>query len=191
MNVPCDSDGKSRAAQAMTRIACIGECMIELIEGGATAPGAMRRGYGGDTLNSAVYMARELPGADARVSYVTLLGDDIVDQPTIGSNYQLMAFADGFGTMTPLSDAEFTAVCEAFELHEVADGRGDDVALVLEVFPRLVFFEAGHALGPGEDLAELGGDARLFRNDQSFAHAVSSDCGCGTFPSLRRPVRPG
>jgi 2-dehydro-3-deoxygluconokinase len=76
MNVPCDSDGKSRATQAMTRIACIGECMIELIEGGATAPGAMRRGYGGDTLNSAVYMARELPSADARVSYVTLLGDD-------------------------------------------------------------------------------------------------------------------
>ena len=60
----------------MTRIACIGECMIELTEDKAGGPGAMRCGYGGDTLNSAVYMARELAGADARVSYVTLLGDD-------------------------------------------------------------------------------------------------------------------
>jgi 2-dehydro-3-deoxygluconokinase len=60
----------------MTRIACIGECMIELTEGGASASGAMHRGYGGDTLNSAIYMARELAGSNERVSYVTLLGDD-------------------------------------------------------------------------------------------------------------------
>ncbi len=60
----------------MTRIACIGECMIELSEGGAAAPGAMHRFYGGDSLNTAVYLARELADVDARVSYVTLLGDD-------------------------------------------------------------------------------------------------------------------
>jgi 2-dehydro-3-deoxygluconokinase len=60
----------------MTRIACIGECMIELTEDRASGPGAMRRTYGGDTLNSAVYLARELAGPEARVSYVTLLGED-------------------------------------------------------------------------------------------------------------------
>lgn len=60
----------------MTRIACIGECMIELTEDRVGSPGAMHRTYGGDTLNSAVYLARELAGVNARVSYVTLLGDD-------------------------------------------------------------------------------------------------------------------
>jgi 2-dehydro-3-deoxygluconokinase len=60
----------------MKRIACIGECMIELFEDATSGPGTMRRTWGGDTLNSAVYTARELAGADALVHYVTILGDD-------------------------------------------------------------------------------------------------------------------
>jgi 2-dehydro-3-deoxygluconokinase len=53
----------------MTKVACIGECMIELkkAEGGLYA-----RGYGGDTLNTSVYLARL--GVD--VDYLTALGDD-------------------------------------------------------------------------------------------------------------------
>ena len=39
----------------MTRIACIGECMVELRE---EADGRLSRAYGGDTLNTAVYLAR-------------------------------------------------------------------------------------------------------------------------------------
>lgn len=60
----------------MTRIACIGECMIELFEDAASGPGTMLRTWGGDTLNSAVYLARELAEGQARVHYVTVLGDD-------------------------------------------------------------------------------------------------------------------
>ena len=51
------------------RIACIGECMIELSE---LADGGLSRGYGGDTLNTAVYLAR----LGAAVDYCTALGDD-------------------------------------------------------------------------------------------------------------------
>jgi len=50
-------------------IACIGECMVEMQE---QPDGQFRRAYGGDTLNTAVYLARL--GAD--VDYVTALGDD-------------------------------------------------------------------------------------------------------------------
>lgn len=57
----------------MRRIASIGECMIELGEAG---PGLMRQGYGGDTLNTAVYLRRSLPAAAGSVAYVTALGDD-------------------------------------------------------------------------------------------------------------------
>ena len=51
------------------RIAAIGECMIEL---SSLGPGRMAIGFGGDTLNSAIYLAR----CGATVDYVTALGDD-------------------------------------------------------------------------------------------------------------------
>jgi 2-dehydro-3-deoxygluconokinase len=53
----------------MTRIASIGECMIELSEAGG---GLLSRRYGGDTLNTAVYLAR----LGVAVDYFTALGDD-------------------------------------------------------------------------------------------------------------------
>jgi len=62
----------------MLRIASIGECMIELSEtaGEAARSGGMTRTFGGDTLNTAVYLARSLGKAKAEVHYVTALGDD-------------------------------------------------------------------------------------------------------------------
>jgi 2-dehydro-3-deoxygluconokinase len=53
----------------MTRVASIGECMIELKQAGG---GLYSRGYGGDTLNTSVYLAR----LGVRVDYITALGDD-------------------------------------------------------------------------------------------------------------------
>src|SRR5690606_1099134 len=57
----------------MIRIASIGECMIELRHRSATA---LELAYGGDTLNTAVYLARLTRGREVRVDYVTALGDD-------------------------------------------------------------------------------------------------------------------
>ena len=54
------------------RIALIGECMIELQH---RADGSLHQSFGGDTLNTAVYLRREL-GAIGNVDYVTALGDD-------------------------------------------------------------------------------------------------------------------
>jgi 2-dehydro-3-deoxygluconokinase len=51
------------------RVACIGECMIELRE---QANGQLTRGFGGDTLNTAIYLAR----LGVSVDYATALGDD-------------------------------------------------------------------------------------------------------------------
>lgn len=56
----------------MTRIAAIGEAMAELSLG---APGeAPALGFAGDTLNTAVYLARLMP--DARVAFASKLGRD-------------------------------------------------------------------------------------------------------------------
>ncbi|MDQ0981545.1 sugar kinase [Pseudomonas synxantha] len=54
------------------RIALIGECMIELQH---RADGSLHQSFGGDTLNTAVYLRREL-GEVGSVDYVTALGDD-------------------------------------------------------------------------------------------------------------------
>lgn len=51
------------------RIASIGECMLEL---SGNERDGLRFGYGGDTLNTAAYLAR----LGAQVDYVTALGDD-------------------------------------------------------------------------------------------------------------------
>jgi 2-dehydro-3-deoxygluconokinase len=59
-------------SHSQPRIALIGECMIELQQ---HANGNLQQSFGGDTLNTAVYMARVL-GSGAQVDYVTALGDD-------------------------------------------------------------------------------------------------------------------
>lgn len=58
----------------MTRknIAVIGECMIELSQKGD----ALHRGFGGDTLNTSVYISRQVSPGALNVHYVTALGTD-------------------------------------------------------------------------------------------------------------------
>ena len=70
----------------MTRVACIGECMVELKQADG---GLFSRGYGGDTLNTAVYLARLGVGAD----YITALGDDPLSDEMMAS-----WAAEGVGT---------------------------------------------------------------------------------------------
>jgi 2-dehydro-3-deoxygluconokinase len=53
-------------------IAALGECMLELQ---GQAFGNLRQTFGGDTLNTAVYLSR-CGGPDLRVHYATALGDD-------------------------------------------------------------------------------------------------------------------
>src|SRR5262245_41064385 len=61
-------DRRERSA-ARTRVVSVGEVMIELARGGDARFGI---GCGGDTFNTAVYLAR----AGIEVSYATALGDD-------------------------------------------------------------------------------------------------------------------
>jgi 2-dehydro-3-deoxygluconokinase len=70
----------------MTRVASIGECMVELRQ----APGGLySRGFGGDTLNTAVYLAR----LGVSVDYITALGTDMLSDEMIAA-WQ----AEGIGT---------------------------------------------------------------------------------------------
>jgi 2-dehydro-3-deoxygluconokinase len=80
----------------MTSVACIGECMVELrqAQGGQSAGqgqggGLYSRGFGGDTLNTAVYLAR----LDVKVDYFTALGDDTLSEEMVAAWN-----ADGVGT---------------------------------------------------------------------------------------------
>lgn len=55
------------------RVAAIGECMVELQE---RPDGGITQSFGGDTFNTAAYMARLGEGLGAFVDYVSALGDD-------------------------------------------------------------------------------------------------------------------
>jgi len=59
----------------MTRVVCIGECMVELRAVGADM---FARSYAGDAYNTAVYLKRSLP--DAQVQFLTATGDDAMSQ---------------------------------------------------------------------------------------------------------------
>jgi 2-dehydro-3-deoxygluconokinase len=78
----------------MASVACIGECMVELrqAQGGSSlgqGGGLYARGFGGDTLNTAVYLAR----LDVKVDYLTALGDDALSEEMIAA-----WTAEGVGT---------------------------------------------------------------------------------------------
>lgn len=71
-------------AASRRRIVAIGECMIELASAGEDL---YRKGFAGDTFNTAWYLRREL-GTDWRVAYLTALGTDTT------SDEMLAFFAD-------------------------------------------------------------------------------------------------
>jgi len=73
----------------MSKVACIGECMIELKQAQGAEPGLFSRGFGGDTLNTAVYLSRLGVGVD----YITALGDDGLSDEMISG-----WAAEGIGT---------------------------------------------------------------------------------------------
>ena len=70
----------------VSRVACIGECMVELVE---RPDRTLTRGFGGDTLNTAVYLAR----LGVAVDYVTALGDDPFSEAMLAAWRQ-----EGIGT---------------------------------------------------------------------------------------------
>ncbi|TDQ58088.1 2-keto-3-deoxygluconate kinase [Mesocricetibacter intestinalis] len=57
----------------MKKLSIIGECMIEL---NGEPFGEMRQSYGGDTLNTATYLARVSPPEKIEVGYISVLGTD-------------------------------------------------------------------------------------------------------------------
>src|SRR5689334_24148549 len=67
-----DQVGRGKPMTA-ARVAAVGECMIELSQRDETT---LSLAFGGDTLNTAVYLARTTPRDRVAVDYVTALGDD-------------------------------------------------------------------------------------------------------------------
>lgn len=64
------------------QIAILGECMVELQQQSAEL---LSRKFGGDTLNTAVYLSRLTHKHNVNISYITGLGDDTLSQDMINS----------------------------------------------------------------------------------------------------------
>lgn len=82
----------------MKHIALLGECMIEL-NGEPFA--SMQQTYGGDTLNTAVYLARITPANILNVQYFSALGTDKLSQGML-----TRWLAEGVGTDLMLTDTK-------------------------------------------------------------------------------------
>ncbi|OOF69830.1 sugar kinase [Rodentibacter caecimuris] len=81
----------------MKKVAIIGEGMIELY---GEPFGEMVQGYGGDTLNTAIYLARVTPSLQNNIYYVSALGTDNISR-TMLQHWQ----REGINTQYVLSDA--------------------------------------------------------------------------------------
>jgi crotonobetainyl-CoA:carnitine CoA-transferase CaiB-like acyl-CoA transferase len=82
---------------------------------------ASARGRGGQQIDLAMLDAAiAFLYVDAAADRI-LLGDGIAQQPGLGSGFALTRLADGWGTFTPFSDAEFKATCHALDAPELAD----------------------------------------------------------------------
>ena len=63
-----------------SRVVAVGEVMVEMARGG---DGRFGHGCGGDTFNTAVYLAR----AGIDVAYATALGDDPYSDSIVGARH--------------------------------------------------------------------------------------------------------
>jgi 2-dehydro-3-deoxygluconokinase len=118
------------------RVAVIGECLVEL---NGKLFGEMRQTFGGDTLNTALYLAR-VAGSRIGVSYVTAMGKDVL------SDAMVRRWADeGIDTSHVLRDEARLPGLYLIELDETGERsfiywRGESAArfvLQHKEFPRV------------------------------------------------------
>ncbi len=136
---------------------------------------ARARGRGGRHL--------ELSMLDASIAFLwpdagadhILLGDGVAHQPTIGSRYNLLRLADGWASVTVLTDAEFHGFCRASGRADVAeDPRFATVAARLSNLPALARLLT-------DDLAQALG--KLTR-EEALARFSAEDVPCGVVREL-------
>jgi crotonobetainyl-CoA:carnitine CoA-transferase CaiB-like acyl-CoA transferase len=125
----------------------------------------------------------ELSMLDASIAFLwpdagadhTLLGDGIAHQPTIGSRYSLMRLADGWASITVLTDAEFQGFCRAVGRPELAqDPRFATVTARLTHLAELVQLLTG-------DIAEAMGE---LTREEALARFGAEDVPCGVVREL-------
>lgn len=97
----------------MKKLALIGECMIEL---NGEPFGNMVQTYGGDTLNTATYLARVSSLEQIEVSYVSALGTDKLSQGMI-ERWQ----SDGINTTSVLRDENHSSGLYLIQLDQYGE----------------------------------------------------------------------
>ena len=144
------------------KLASIGECMIEFSQ---ADDGLFRRGFGGDTLNTALYLARL--GIDT--SYVTALGDDALSEAMLAAwraNFDAIVAGDEVPRKKPAPDVYVEALArlglsanECLAIEDSANGLiSASRAGIAVVITRSVYFhddDFAEALLVLDDLSEF------------------------------------
>jgi len=96
------------------KIAFIGECMLEL---SGEPFSAMRQSFGGDTVNTAIYLRKLLP-SDSTVSFVSVIGADAL-------NRELRERLDGYSIDTQFVLEDEVRNCGLYLISNREDGERD------------------------------------------------------------------
>ncbi|ELT99206.1 hypothetical protein CAPTEDRAFT_114054, partial [Capitella teleta] len=145
---------------AVPRIACIGECMVEL---SPADNGLFRQAFAGDTLNTAIYTARSAGNA-LNISYITALGTDHFSDRMIDLFQSEQLHCDWIGRLSDKLPGLY-----AIELDETGERsfsywRSDSAAK--QMFSRGLSDEQKDSLAEAFDLYYLSGITLAILNDE-------------------------
>ena len=143
------------------RLLSIGECMVELMQ---AEGGLMRKGFAGDTFNTAYYARQYLP-ADWSVDYFSAVGSDMISD-------EMLAFMEGHGIgtghvarivgrspglyMIHLKDGERSfSYWRSVSAAKLLAQDGDRLRAAIEASDVVVFSGITLAILPAEDIETL------------------------------------
>ncbi len=114
------ADQATGTPQLIRQIICDKLTALSVAQAVSAALFARERGHGGQHI--------QISMLDVAIHFLwpdmtddILLGDGVEHRPTLASAYQMLPVADGWGTVTVISDSEFRGLCRAFGHEEVAD----------------------------------------------------------------------
>lgn len=142
------------------RIACIGECMVEL---SSADNGLFRQAFAGDTLNTAIYATRSA-GTALSVSYVTALGTDSFSNRMIDFFQSEQVQCDWVARLADKVPGLYAIELDAFGERSFSYWRSDSAAK--QMFSRGLTEQQQSALAESFDLYYLSGITLAILNDE-------------------------
>ena len=150
----------TRTIPSIPRIACIGECMVEL---SSAENGLFLQAFAGDTLNTAIYAARSAGNA-LNISYITALGTDHFSDRMIDLFQSEKLHCDWVARLSDKLPGLYAIELDSTGERSFSYWRSDSAAK--QMFSRGLSDEQKNTLADAFDLYYLSGITLAILNDE-------------------------